>query len=63
MSYCKQCKKELLPDEVAIYKRMVNRGATSFLCIGCLADYFQVDEKLVYEKIEHFKKQGCTLFF
>ncbi len=62
MSICKQCGKELLSDEIAIYKRMVNRGATEFLCVSCLASYFHVEETLVYEKIKHFKQQGCTLF-
>lgn len=62
MINCKQCGKELLSDEIAIYKRLVHRGAEEFLCIPCLAAHFHVSEQLVYEKIEHFKKQGCTLF-
>lgn len=41
---------------------MVNRGATEFLCIKCLAEYFKISEDLVREKIEHFRKMGCTLF-
>lgn len=62
MANCKNCGKELEKDEIAIYKRMVNRGATEYLCIGCMAAYFNVGEDLIREKIEHFRKMGCTLF-
>ena len=62
MSVCKKCGAELSRDEIAIYKRMVNRGATEYLCIRCFAEYYNVTEQLVREKIEHFKRQGCTLF-
>lgn len=59
---CCKCGKQLLSDEIAIHKKLVNRGATSFMCIHCLCDYFKVDEKLVLEKIEHYKMNGCLLF-
>ena len=49
-------------DEKAVYLKMVNRQATSFLCISCLAKYFDVDEALIYKKIEQFKEVGCMLF-
>ena len=59
---CKTCGKVLENDEIAIYKRMVNRGATEYLCISCFAAYFRITEDLVREKIEHFRAMGCTLF-
>ncbi|HIW73680.1 MAG TPA: hypothetical protein H9684_05110 [Firmicutes bacterium] len=59
---CRECGKPLTGDEIAIYKRMVNRGADSFLCIPCLSRFFKVDEARVREKVEHFRRQGCTLF-
>lgn len=62
MSLCKNCGRELTKDEIAIYKRMVNRGATEYLCITCFAKYFNVTEDVVREKIEHFRSCGCTLF-
>ena len=62
MERCKNCQRPLVNDEIAIYKRMVNRGATEFLCMTCMAKYFNVSEELVKEKIEHFRKMGCTLF-
>lgn len=59
---CFHCGRELTPDEIAIYKRMVNRGAEDFLCITCFAEKFNVSEELIREKIVHFKQMGCTLF-
>ena len=32
------------------------------MCISCLSAELNVPEKRIYEKIELFKKQGCTLF-
>lgn len=60
--HCMQCGRELTHDEIAVYKRMVNRGAKEYLCITCFAKKFKVSEELIWEKIEHFKKMGCTLF-
>ena len=59
---CKECNKPLTADEKAVYLKMVNREATSFLCISCLAKYFDVEEALIYKKIEQFKEAGCMLF-
>ena len=59
---CKQCGRLLERDEIAIYRKMVHRNASQFLCISCLAAEFSVSEELVREKIVHFKKMGCTLF-
>ncbi len=59
---CKTCGRKLVNDEIAIYKRMVNRGATEYLCLTCFAAYYRVTEDLLREKIEHFREMGCTLF-
>ena len=59
---CKECNKLLTADEKAVYLKMVNREATSFLCVSCLAKYFDVEEALIYKKIEQFKEVGCMLF-
>lgn len=42
-------KKDLSGDEIAIYLKLVNRGAKEFLCIDCLAEFFQCD-KIEIEK-------------
>jgi len=50
-------------DDRAIYWKLVNRGAEDFLCIGCLAEYFQVPREEIEKKIRFFREEGiCTLF-
>ncbi len=57
------CGKELLSDEIAIYKKLVNRGAEKYLCIDCLAEYFKCSRKAIEDKIDYYRKSGeCTLF-
>ncbi|MGN0589414.1 MAG: hypothetical protein ACI4KO_07750 [Ruminiclostridium sp.] len=63
MSRCMNCDKELLSDEIAIYKKLVNRGAERYLCIDCLAEYFKCSRKAIEDKIDYYRKSGeCTLF-
>lgn len=59
---CYQCGRILHKDEIALHKRIINRGATKHLCITCLAAYFNCSEDLLREKIAHFRQMGCTLF-
>ena len=61
--HCMNCQRVLNHDEVALTRKLINRGASEFMCITCLAAKFNVTEKVLEDKIEHFKKQGCTLFF
>ena len=57
------CDEELLSDEIAIYKKLVNRGAEKYLCIDCLAEYFKCSRKAIEDKIDYYRKSGeCTLF-
>lgn len=60
---CKECGRPLKRDEIALTKKLVNRGATEFMCLTCLAEHFRVSEERLKEKIQHFKDSGCTLFF
>lgn len=62
MSLCMKCGKPLEADEIAVHKKLVNRGATEFLCIRCLAEHFCCTREMIEERIEHFKKTGCALF-
>lgn len=59
---CKQCNKKLERDEIAIYLRLVHRGAKEYLCIPCLALYFKCSEDDIRARIENLKVMGCTLF-
>lgn len=59
---CKTCGRPLTHDEVAVTKKLINRGATEFLCVDCLARHFEVRPEDIHERIRHFKETGCTLF-
>ena len=62
MDTCYQCGRRLTADEIGAHKKLVNRGAETFLCKACLAARFRVSEALIDEKIRQFKAMGCTLF-
>ncbi len=62
MAACLHCGKPLHPDEIGLTKKLINRGATVFFCIGCLAKRFEVTEDILYRKISEFREMGCTLF-
>ena len=59
---CFQCGRPLSSDEIAVYRRLVNRAAEQCLCIFCFAKEFSVTEELIRQKIRQFKEMGCTLF-
>ncbi len=62
MSQCKNCGRTLTADDIGATRRFINRGATEFLCIPCLAKHLGVSESFLRDKIEYFRRQGCTLF-
>lgn len=62
MDVCLKCKKNLSSDEIGLHKKLINRGASEFMCIDCLAQYFNVSREMLEEKISQFKNMGCTLF-
>lgn len=59
---CAACGRLLTHDEVAVTKKLINRGATTFYCVDCLARRFEVQPTDIEERIRHFKQTGCTLF-
>ena len=59
---CIKCGAELSADEIALHKKLINRGATKHLCINCLAKHLDVTVGLLEEKIKQFRTEGCTLF-
>lgn len=62
MSICIKCGAKLSFDEIGIYKKLVHRGATEYLCKSCLSSHFNCDVSQIDEKISYYKKMGCTLF-
>lgn len=59
---CVRCGAALKKDDVAMTRKMVNRGAKEFYCLACLAEHFELTEDFLREKIKEFKAMGCTLF-
>lgn len=60
--YCRKCGALLRADDIAMTKKLINRGTTIYYCIDCLAETFDVKRKDIEEKIEYYKRAGCTLF-
>ena len=59
---CKQCGAPLGGDDIAIYRKLVYRGAQEFLCIDCLAAYFQCPRAEIEKRIRWYRESGqCTL--
>lgn len=59
---CAVCGRPVTQDEIAVTKKLINRGATAFYCVPCLAAYFEVKPEDILERIRYFKQMGCTLF-
>ncbi len=60
---CFDCGNELFADDIAIYRKLVDRNADEFLCIDCLAERFGCTREDVEKLIAHFRESGvCTLF-
>lgn len=57
-----KCGKNITFDETALHKKLICKTAEEFMCIGCCAQYFDVTEEMLREKIKYFKETGCTLF-
>ncbi|MEG0457440.1 MAG: hypothetical protein RR549_04855 [Oscillospiraceae bacterium] len=60
--YCINCNRPLERDDIAVHKKLINRGASEFMCKTCLAKFYKCDVSLIEKKIEQFKQQGCLLF-
>lgn len=60
---CLACgKKPLEKNTIGINKKLIGSNVKTFYCIDCLADYLGCSVEDIYEKIEEFKEEGCTLF-
>ena len=60
---CVACgKKPLAKDEIGICKKLLNADTKIFYCLPCFADYLDVSEQEILDKIQEFKEEGCKLF-
>ena len=60
---CYVCGKEpLTKNEIGLTKKLIDKNSIIFYCTACLADYLEVTEDELLDKIEEFRNEGCTLF-
>ena len=60
--FCRECGRSLIKDEIGLTKKLLDMGAREFFCFSCLAEYLEVEEEFLRDKVEEFKDEGCTLF-
>ena len=60
---CHTCgKNALTKNEIGLTRKLLAKDSRRFYCLNCLAEYFEIEKKLLLAKIEEFKEQGCKLF-
>lgn len=59
---CKSCGRPVTQDEAAMTKKLINRGTREYMCIPCLARYFDVTQDDILDRMAYFKEMGCMLF-
>ncbi len=59
---CRDCGRELTTDEIALTRKLINRGATEHFCFECLARQFKTTVSELKELCDHFRRAGCSLF-
>ena len=59
---CPECGGELDCFDIGCYRKLVNRGATEFLCRNCLAPQISMTRDEIDRLSLSFQRQGCLLF-
>ena len=59
---CTECGKDLSKDEIALFRKLIDKKAKAFQCIECLSATLGCTVEDLETKIEEFKEQGCSLF-
>ena len=60
---CVSCgKQDLSKNEIGINQKLLGMDIRQFFCLSCLADYLEVSEEAILDKIEEFRAEGCKLF-
>ena len=61
--YCKRCQKLLEGDEIALYRKLIWREATEYLCLECLSRDLSSTPERLRDLIHYYRtKQKCCLF-
>lgn len=60
---CTKCGAALESDDIAIYRKLVMRGAETFWCMDCLAAHLGCTRSAIEKLIAYYRHSGeCTLF-
>lgn len=59
---CRQCGEPIDALDVALTKKLINRGIEHFWCKKCLSMHFELSEAYLLEKAKEYQQQGCMLF-
>lgn len=59
---CIVCGNEADKVSKALCQKLIDRKTKRIMCLSCLSNYLEVDEKELLEKAKEFKDEGCTLF-
>lgn len=62
MADCIKCGKEVIPYEMSLTKKLINRGTMQYMCQSCLAAHLRTTEEELDALALFFKKTGCALF-
>ena len=60
---CYVCGKENLAfNEIGLNKKLIGKDTEKFHCLQCLADYLDITDDELKERIQGYKDAGCVLF-
>lgn len=60
---CTACGKAgLSKNEIGISKKLIDPNGENLYCLPCCAEYLEVSEQDILDKIEEFKEDGCVMF-
>lgn len=60
---CARCGARLTSDEIALFRKLFNRGATEYWCLDCQARYCNTTREQLQKLIDDFHRSGvCSLF-
>lgn len=62
MAACRSCGQSLTGDDIGAYKKFVNRAATDYQCMDCLAKSLGCTRAALEKQADFFREAGCTLF-
>lgn len=52
----------LTKNEIGLNKKLLDAEAKTFYCLPCLAEFLEVTEEELQDKVREFKSEGCVLF-